>query len=270
MFYTIEHRPAECRIDYLTLENQLKQALKRQEFINYYQPIIDLNSQTLAGFESLVRWRHPQLGMVSPGLFIPALESSGLIMPVGILIFQMACLQLNQWHNLGWNNLTMSVNFSARQFASATLLADIDWVLTETRVNPTLIKLEITESAVIENPEQAVELTEKVRDRGLQISLDDFGTGYSSLGYLHRFAIDNLKIDQSFVKNIEVNQRKNSVINSIVSLAQQLGLSVTAEGIENQRQLQYLKQLDCEYGQGYFFAKPLSADDIEKRWLTPP
>ena len=256
-------------IDYLTLESRLQQAIKRQEFVNYYQPIINLENQSIAGFEALVRWHNPQYGMISPTEFIPAMENSGLIVPVGILIFHMACLQLNRWHQLGWENITMSVNFSARQFASATLLEDIDLVLSETQVNPNFIKLEITESAIMDDAEHAIHITEKARERGLQISVDDFGTGYSSLGYLHRFAIDNLKIDRSFVIALEKNQRKNLVINSIISLAQELGLAVVAEGIESQYQLQYLQDLGCEYGQGFFFAKPLTVPEIEKKWLLP-
>ena len=252
----------------LTLESDLKRALEQQEFILHYQPIINLQTQIIDGFEALVRWRHPVRGMVSPAEFIPYMETTGLIVPVGMLILKQACEQLYLWENMGWKHLSMSVNLSARQFACPTLLADIDHILTETSVNPALLKLEITESGIMDNAQLAIVLTEALRSRQIQISIDDFGTGYSSLSYLHRFAVDNLKIDRSFVNQIQSERRRYYVVDTIIALSKQLGLSVIAEGIETQQQLEWLKNIGCLFGQGYLFDKSLPAAEVEKRYLT--
>ncbi|HEY9828616.1 MAG TPA: EAL domain-containing protein [Stenomitos sp.] len=252
----------------LTLEKDLQLALERHEFVLYYQPIIHLRTQQIAGLEALIRWHHPERGVVSPAEFIPSMETTGLIVPVGLLALKQACCQLREWHRQGWPNLTMSINLSARQFACPTLLADIDSVLEETGVNPACIKLEITESAIMENAEIAIALTRALRSRQLHISIDDFGTGYSSLGYLHRFPVSNLKIDRSFVNQIQSENCNYHIVDTIVALSKQLGLSVIAEGIETEEQLEWLKQLNCEFGQGYLFSKPLPASDITKTYLA--
>ncbi len=251
----------------LILENDLQRSLEKQEFILYYQPIIDLRTQKLSGFEALIRWQHPERGMVSPAEFIPCMETTGLIVPVGMLIFKQACQQLRAWQQQGWTELTISVNLSVRQFSSVTLLADIDRILLETAVNPANLKLEITESAIIENAESAIAITKELRSRQIQISIDDFGTGYSSLGYLHRFPVDNLKIDQSFVSQIHSGNRNYHVVDTIIALSNQLGLSVIAEGIETKEQLEWLQKIGCQYGQGYLFNKPLSASEVERIYL---
>ncbi|OLP16704.1 GGDEF domain-containing response regulator [Leptolyngbya sp. 'hensonii'] len=251
----------------LTLENDLQRALEQQEFVVYYQPIINLQTEKISGFEALIRWRHPVRGMVSPGEFIPCMEETGLIVPVGLVVLKQACQQLLVWHQQGWTDLTMSVNLSARQFACPTLLADIDRVLAETAINPARLKLEITESAIMDNAQTAIALTEQLRSRQIQISIDDFGTGYSSLGYLHRFPVDALKIDRSFVNQIQAGNCDYQVVNTIIALSQQLKLAVIAEGIETPEQLQWLQQLSCEFGQGYLFSKPLAGDDIEQLYL---
>lgn len=252
----------------LTLENDLQRALERQEFVLHYQPIVNLHSEKLAGFEALVRWKHPERGLVSPGEFIPCMETTGLIVPVGMMVFKQACQKLCIWQQQGWGELTMSVNLSVRQFACPTLLADIDRVLAETAVNPACLKLEITESAIMDNPEMAIALTKELRSRQIQIGIDDFGTGYSSLGYLHRFPVDNLKIDRSFVSPIAADKGNHQVVNAIVALSNELGLSAIAEGIETTQQLQWLRQLGCEFGQGYLFSKPLAEADIETTYLA--
>jgi len=252
----------------LTLENDLQRALEHQEFVIYYQPIVNLQTQKVVGFEALVRWQNPDRGMVSPGEFIPCMEQTGLIVPVGMVVLKQACQQLRIWEQRGWTELTMSVNLSVRQFSSPTLLADVDRVLGETAVNPANIKLEITESAIIENAQMAIALTEQLRSRQIQISIDDFGTGYSSLGYLHRFPVDNLKIDRSFVNQLQAENRNYQVVNTIITLSNQLELTVIAEGIETTQQLQWLQQLGCEFGQGYLFSKPLAATEIERIYLT--
>ncbi|WP_445305195.1 MULTISPECIES: putative bifunctional diguanylate cyclase/phosphodiesterase [unclassified Microcoleus] len=252
----------------LTLENDLQRALKHQEFVTYYQPIVNLKTEKICGFEALVRWQHPDRGMVLPGEFIPCMEETGLIVPVGMVVLKQACQQLRAWHERGWTELTMSVNFSVRQFACLTLLADIDRVLAETAVNPAHLKLEITESAIMENAQMAIGLTEQLRSRQVQISIDDFGTGYSSLGYLHHFPVDTLKIDRTFVNQIQTRNRNYQVVDTIIKLSNQLKLAVIAEGIETTQQLQWLKQVGCEFGQGYLFSKPLAAAEIERIYLT--
>jgi diguanylate cyclase (GGDEF)-like protein len=253
----------------LTLQNDLQRALEQEEFITYYQPIINLQTGSMVGCEALVRWLHPQRGLVPPGVFIPCLEDTGLIVRVGIIVLRQACYQLSRLQRLGLTDMTMSVNLSVRQFASTTLVADIDQILAETGINPACLKLEITESAIMDNAETAVKMTKELRSRQIQISIDDFGTGYSSLGYLHQFPMDNLKIDRSFVSQIDASDsKKHHVVNTIIALSKQLGLSVTAEGIETPAQLEWLKTAGCEFGQGYFFSKPLSASELESKYLV--
>jgi diguanylate cyclase len=251
----------------LILENDLQRALEQEEFILFYQPIIELQSEKLVGFEALVRWRNSERGMVSPAEFIPSMETTGLIVPVGMLVFKLACQQLYTWQQQGWTDLTMSVNLSVRQFSCATLLADIDRILAETKVNPANIKLEITESAIMDSAETAISITKELRSRHIQISIDDFGTGYSSLGYLHRFPVDNLKIDRSFVNQIQTENRNYHVVDTIITLSNQLGLAVIAEGIETKVQLEWLQRVGCRYGQGYLFNKPLPASEVERIYL---
>ena len=252
----------------LTLETDLQRSLDQQEFTTYYQPIVDLRTRQLAGVEALVRWHHPERGMVSPGVFIPCMEATGLIIPVGMLVLRQACYQMQRWHQQGWSHLTVSVNLSVRQFACPSLIADIDRIVEETGINPARLKFEITESAIMDNTTEAIEMTEALRSRQIEISIDDFGTGYSSLGYLHQFSIDNLKVDRSFVTQVEVpRNRRAYVVDTIIALSQQLGLSVIAEGIETPKQLEYLQNLGCEFGQGYLFDKPLSAREFADRYL---
>jgi len=252
----------------LTLENDLHRAITHEEFIVYYQPIVNLQTQKVAGFEALVRWQHPDREMVAPGEFIPCMEETGLIVLVGMVVLRQACQQLYLWQQQGWQDLTISVNLSVRQFSCPTLLADIDRILAETAVNPARLKLEITESAIMENAEVAITLMEQLRLRQIQISIDDFGTGYSSLGYLHRFPVDTLKIDRSFVHQIQAGSRNYQVVNTIITLSKQLELAVVAEGIETKEQLQWLQQLGCEFGQGYLFSKPLPVLEINKIYFS--
>ncbi|WOD39630.1 EAL domain-containing protein [Nodosilinea sp. E11] len=249
--------------DRLTLETDLQRALEHREFITYYQPIVQLATRQVVGFEALVRWQHPERQMVPPGNFIPCMEETGLVVKVGLVVLRQACEQLRVWHQQGATDWTVSVNLSVRQFDSPTLLADIDRVLAATEVNPAYLKLEITESALMQDAEAAIAVMNQLRSRQIQISLDDFGTGYSSLGYLHRFPIDTLKIDRSFVQQIHPGNRNHQVVNTIIALSNQLALPVVAEGIETVEQLQCLQALGCEFGQGYLFAKPLPASDIQ-------
>lgn len=252
----------------LTLENDLQHALSHGELVVYYQPIMNLTNQQVTGLEALVRWHHPERGIVPPGEFIPCLEETGLVVRAGLIVLRQACQQLRDWHEQGWADLTVAVNLSVRQFASPTLLADIDQVLAETGVNPAYLKLEITESAIMQNAETAIALMNELRARHIQISIDDFGTGYSSLGYLHRFPIDVLKIDRSFVHDMRREGRNYQVVETIITLSNQLGLAVVAEGIETSEQLTWLQALGCEFGQGFFFAKPAPAETITESILS--
>lgn len=243
----------------LQLAKELRQALVEDEFRVYYQPIIDLKQDQICGFEALIRWQHPTEGLVFPGEFITCLEETGLIIPVGILILEKACQQLQVWKKQGWSDLQISVNLSPLQFRNENLLRDIDSVLEKTGLPPPQLKLEITETLIVENPQQTVQLIEALRSRGIQVSIDDFGTGYSSLSYLRQFPVDNLKIDRAFISFLDSDASNIPIIRAIVDLGKALGMKVTAEGIETTSQLAQLKQLGCDLGQGYYFAQPMSA-----------
>ncbi|MDX1977216.1 MAG: EAL domain-containing protein [Pseudanabaenaceae cyanobacterium bins.68] len=247
----------------LTLENDLQRALVQNQFVVFYQPIVCLGSGKITGFEALIRWSHPERGMVSPAAFIPCLETTGLIVPVGRAVLEQACTQLASWHTQGWGELTVSVNLSAKQFSCSTFIADVEEILLKSGLNPASLKLEITESIIISGYTAVVNVIAQLRDRQIQISLDDFGTGYSSLSYLDQFPLDNLKVDRSFVADLD-NPRKLDVTAAIVHLAKKLNLSVTAEGIETQTQAQRLISLGCDYGQGYLYSKPIAASEVEQ------
>lgn len=253
----------------LQLETDLQRAIGNHEFTVFYQPIWRLEPLEIAGFEALIRWQHPTQGMVSPGTFIPCLEETGLIVPVGLFVLETACRQLLAWQSRDGHPLFMSVNLSVRQFASPHLLADIDRILADTAMDPAHLKLEITESAIVDNPQEASGLMASLRDRGIQVSLDDFGTGYSSLSHLHYFPLDVLKVDQSFVQAADANRRNRAILNAIITLGQALGTDIVAEGIETSQQLHNLKQRGCQYGQGYWLGRPQSAAAIAQLLSTP-
>ncbi|AFZ43780.1 response regulator receiver modulated diguanylate cyclase/phosphodiesterase [Halothece sp. PCC 7418] len=244
----------------LQLARDLRQALMEDEFQVYYQPIIDLRQDCLHGFEALMRWQHPEEGLVAPGEFISCLEETSLIIPAGIMVLEKACQQLKIWENQGKTGLQISVNLSPLQFRNETLFQDIESVLQKTELSPSQLKLEITETLTVENPLQTVKIIEAFRSRGIQVSIDDFGTGYSSLSYLRQFPVNNLKIDRAFVNLLEEDRSNLQITRAIVDLGKALGMSITAEGIETKSQLEQLKQLGCELGQGYFFAKPMSVE----------
>ena len=242
----------------MKLEADLRRGVERNEFFLLYQPIISLQTQRLAGFEALVRWQHPERGLVSPVEFIPLAEETGLIVPIGHWVMQEACQQLKEWQQAYPASfpLQMSVNLSSRQFTQPNLIEQIQSVLEEAAIDPKYLKLELTESAVMDNVEAAIKQLQEIQDLGISLSMDDFGTGYSSLSYLHRFPLNTLKIDRSFVS--QMNKKENlEIVRTIIALAGSLGLEVIAEGVETCAQLTQLQNLNCEYGQGYYFAKPL-------------
>lgn len=245
----------------LQLENDLRRAVDRSEFLVYYQPIVALNTGRIAGFEALVRWQHPARGFVSPAEFIPVAEEMGLIAAIDTWVLRESCHQLSIWQEkkLADASLTVSVNLSARHFLRAELIEEIDRTLQKTQLNPQSLKLEITESAIMENGESARRMLQLLRERQIGVSLDDFGTGYSSLSYLHCFPVSALKIDQSFVKRMDGNPENSGLVPAIVGIARTMGMSATAEGVETPDQLAQLRALGCDFGQGYLFSKPLES-----------
>ena len=265
----------------LQLETDLRFAIERKEFELYYQPIIDLDSATVVGFEALVRWNHPQRGVVPPNEFIPIAENTGMIVPMTVQILHSACAQLKRWQQQYPDYekpLSVAVNLSGKHFAHPALVDQIKAVLEESKLDPSTLKLELTESAVMENAELAIQMFKQIKATGVQLSIDDFGTGYSSLSYLHRFPIDLLKVDRSFVSAMEENTENGEIVRTVIALAKALNLKVVAEGIESIHQYHQLRVLGCEYGQGYLFSKPQRVADIERmledrgRWqnILPP
>ena len=250
----------------LQLETDLRFAIERNEFELYYQPIIALETASLMGFEALVRWNHPQRGLVPPNEFIPISESTGLIIPMTVQILNSACRQIVKWQKeLGPSkSLSVAVNLSGKHFAHPSLVEQITTVISETGISPSSLKLELTESAVMDNAEAAIAMLKQIKETGVQVSIDDFGTGYSSLSYLHRFPIDQLKVDRSFVSAMEENTENGEIVRTVIALAKALRLKVVAEGIESIHQFHQLRILGCEYGQGYLFSKPLPVKDIER------
>ena len=248
----------------LQLESDLRQAIENKEFAVYYQPIVALPTGRLAGFEALVRWNHPRRGLVHPGDFIPVAEETGLIVPIGQWVLNEACAHVRQWQidSPTHRALSLSVNLSARQVAQPDLLDRIKEALETSKLNPHCLKLEITESVVMENAEAAAMMFKQLRSLGVQLSIDDFGTGYSSLSYLHRFPLNYLKIDRSFVSRLTTDN-DNAIVRTISTLARNLGMEVIAEGIETEEQYQQLKMLGCEYGQGYLFSRPVNSDGVQ-------
>ncbi|MGD1921079.1 MAG: EAL domain-containing protein [Pleurocapsa sp.] len=271
VFATKMHEQALKR---LQLEADLNQAITNEEFELYYQPIISFTTGKISGFEALVRWISPTRGFISPGDFIPVAEETGLIVPMGKWILETACRQMQQWRNKfpEAENVVMSVNLSSRQFAQPDLLAQIQEALIVTELDPANLKLEITESMVMDDVENTIVLLNQLKELNLKISMDDFGTGFSSFSYLHRFPTDTLKIDRSFVSNMSQGTKNIEIVNTIVILAHKLGMDVIAEGIETEAERQILQGFNCEYAQGYFFAKPLNKEDAtelfanKKQW----
>ncbi|MEH2282531.1 MAG: bifunctional diguanylate cyclase/phosphodiesterase [Nostoc sp.] len=246
----------------LTLENELHGALDRNEMLVYYQPLIDLYSGQVIAMEALLRWQHPTLGMISPAKFIPIAEANGAIIPIGEWVLRTACAQNRAWQLAGFTPIRISVNLSARQFEQPYLVEVINQILEETGLKASDLELEVTESFLMADMERSVKILKKLREVGIWLALDDFGTGYSSLNYLKRFPVNILKIDQSFVQDVMSNPDSAAVTNAIIALAKSLRLSITAEGVETQEQLEYLKMQGCDEGQGYYFSCPVPADII--------
>ena len=245
-----------------SLGTDLHHALERKEFLLYYQPIIDVITGKLAGMEVLIRWQHPEKGLILPPQFIPLAEEIGLIVPIGEWIFESACRQLKTWQDQGHDIPKLAINLSAKQFIPKMLVQTLSRILASTGVAGHFLELEITESLLMENTDEAIKTLHQLNDLGLDISIDDFGTGYSSLSYLKRFPIDTLKIDHSFVMDIVTDPDDASIVKAIITLAHSLQMKVIAEGVETDAQLAFLRQHGCDQYQGYYFSQPLPADEV--------
>jgi diguanylate cyclase (GGDEF)-like protein len=263
-------------LERIRYENDLRNAIDNDELSMSYQPLIDLYSGETIGYEALLRWHHTEFGQIPPNKFIPIAEESNLIIPITKWILETTCRQLAEWHRIGANgDLIMSVNISGKHLSNDDLIDDVENALTHARLDPRYLKLEITESAAMENADQTIKLLNRLRKLGVSLSIDDFGTGYSSLSYLHRLPFDMLKIDRSFVYSVGEKGENSEILQTIISLAKSLKKKLIAEGIETEAQLALLRRLGCDYGQGYLFARPLTAEKIERSlyegrsWLPP-
>jgi diguanylate cyclase (GGDEF)-like protein/PAS domain S-box-containing protein len=248
----------------LELENQLRKALDRKEFLVYYQPKVDLRTGEIVGMEALARWKHPQKGFISPGVFIPLAEESGLIAPLGKWVLHEACRQTKEWLDAGYSSVRVAVNLSAVQFHRQNILKKVRAVLDETGLDPKYLDLEITEGLVMQNVESAISIMKELVDMGVTLSMDDFGTGYSSLGYLKKFPIDSLKIDRSFVGDIATDHDAAAIASAIISLGHSLNLKVIAEGAETEDHIRFLRKHKCDMVQGYVFSPPVPGNDFTK------
>ena len=251
----------------LILENDLRKGLERNEFVVYYQPKVNLQSKSVSGTEALVRWIHSEKGLISPGEFIPLAEETGLIIPIGEFVLREAAKQCVIWQTTKETSIPISVNLSTRQFFQPKLVNTIEKIIEETGINPKLLELEITESMSM-NIEKSLDILLDLKKLGVQISVDDFGTGYSSLNYLRQLPIDRVKIDKSFINDMTVDENDEAIVETIINMGHNLKLSVIAEGVETEEQLQYLQKYDCDEIQGYFYSKPIPAEDFEKKFIN--
>ncbi len=261
-------RARDFAINRIKLEQDLKEALNEQQFELYYQPIVDLRSGIIAGFEALIRWQHPERGLVPPVDFISAAEDTGLIVQIGQWVLERACRDLPQFQKVfktrvtGHAPLFMSVNVSPRQIEDLAETGALIDTLRRTGIHPSRVKLEITEELLIRSPELAARSLAQMKEVGVELAIDDFGTGYSSMSYLHRFPLDVLKIDRAFVNSMTKDKKSLQIVHAIVGLAKSLGLKVVAEGIEDAETLKSIKQLGCDFFQGYFASRPLPLDKM--------
>lgn len=264
-------RPAEENRGGWPRANDLRRALERREFVLYYQPEVDLATRRIAGLEALIRWRHPERGLVPPMDFIPAAEETGMILPIGDWGLAEACRQIQAWkeEDPRHASLRVCVNLSARQFLREGLADHVEALLEQSGTSSRQLGLEMTESSLIPNMSTALEVLGGLHTLGISLSMDDFGTGYSSLSHLHSFPFDVLKIDRSFIGRMEDNDQALQIVRTIVELARVLGMDVVAEGIERREQYQLLRQMGCRYGQGFLFAKPLPAEDVSRLLRLP-
>ena len=240
----------------------MRYAIERNEFILHYQPIISFKTGKITGFEALIRWIHKKRGLISSATFIPIAEETGLIIPIGHWVMQEACQQIKIWNDK--YGLDLPFNISGKQFSHPNLIENITDIIENSNIESNTLKLEITESTIMENAENARAMLQQLRDLNIQLQIDDFGTGYSSLSYLHRFPVNTLKVDRSFVSRIGSDDENVEIVKTIISLAKNLNMQSIAEGIETIEQCEKIRELECEYGQGYYFSRPVSVEEIEE------
>jgi EAL domain-containing protein (putative c-di-GMP-specific phosphodiesterase class I) len=244
----------------LDIEASMRVSLERDEFVVHYQPQVDLATGALSGYEALVRWRHPTRGLIAPGEFIPIAESTGLIVPLGQRVLEIACRDAARWQRAGEAPVPVAVNVTARQFRQKGFVTNVRNALDASGLDPSLLELEIIEDAIMDHGVDTVAALDAIGTMGVQLAIDDFGTGYSSLSYLKRLPIDTVKIDQSFVADLPDDPGARAIVGSIIALAHNLGLEVIAEGVETEAQLAYLRQTACNRGQGFLFGRPLAVE----------
>lgn len=267
-----DHSMRRGAVSRLTIETALRNALKNNEFVLHYQPIIELQEGSIVGVEALVRWRRGDSSeLIYPVEFIGVAEETGLILHIGMWVLREACRQMHQWHQLFPRKkpLTISVNISPRQFVQPNLVDQIQQILVDTGIDPNTLRLEITESVTMGDVEQTIKILSQLRALGVRFSIDDFGTGYSSLSYLHRFPLDVLKIDRSFVNGMNHDEERRQIVQTIMTLARNLGIEVVAEGTETDMQVDHLRSLGCDFGQGFFFSRALSAETVTDLLYVP-
>ncbi|HEV2722593.1 MAG TPA: EAL domain-containing protein, partial [Thermoanaerobaculia bacterium] len=246
----------------IALEHGLRRALSNDELAVHYQPIFDFRSGRISGMEALLRWNHPEMGSIPPGMFIPLAEANGVMVPIGTWAMRAACRQARQWHEAGFKNLSLAVNLSVCQLQQPDLVQRVREILEETQIQPRMLELEITESSAMQSPETSVRTLYELKKLGVRISLDDFGTGHSSLSYLKRFPIDTLKIDQSFVRDITTDPDTAAIVSAIIAMARSLRLKVIAEGVEFTEQANFLRRYNCDQMQGYLIKGPVPAHEF--------
>ena len=251
-------------LDRMATEHSLHRALERSELMLHYQPVVEIDGITTVGVEALIRWQHPDQGLVSPYRFIPVAEESGLIIPIGAWVLEEACHQLRDWHHQGPTGPqgSVEVNLSARQIDNPQIVRTVEEILSRTGLPPEHLTLEITESALMKDAGSALQVLRALKEIGVLLAIDDFGTGYSSLSYLQRFPLDVLKVDRSFVEELGVSSEGEEIVSAVIKLAHALGLKVVAEGVETTRQLEVLRSLECDYAQGFLFSRPVPAADL--------
>jgi EAL domain-containing protein (putative c-di-GMP-specific phosphodiesterase class I) len=254
----------------LALETGMRRAIANEEFVTYYQPVVNLASGEVVGSEALVRWEHPELGLLPPSKFIGLAEDTGLILEIGDFVMRDACARTRAWQDQGFGRLRIAVNISARHFAQRNFSERLVEILGETRLDPTSLELELTETSIMENTDSAARLLRQIRKLGVKIAIDDFGTGYSSLSYLKLLPIDTVKLDRSFVKGATTDPDDAALVMAIVTLAHNLKLRVIAEGVETQEQGAFLRLLRCDEAQGYLYGKPVPPELFESRFAVDP
>lgn len=263
-FYVYNKELSDIEINKVKTISQLRRAVERNEFELYYQPKIDMNLGKVHGMEALIRWNNPDEGLIGPNKFIPIAEEMGLILPIGEWVLREACRQNKEWLDKGYQPIRVSVNISGMQFQQKDFVDIVKNVLEDTGIESQYLELEITESIAMIDIKYIIEVLKKLKSLGVYISIDDFGTGYSSFSYLKEMSVDELKIDRTFIMDVNTNTKNMSIVKAIIHLAHELNLEVTAEGAETEEHIQFLKENNCDKVQGYYYSKPVSSEEFEK------